>query len=227
MLLRNIGGRLDIAVGRNNLGKFYHDVLPKLREIADVREEHPERMRGLIPPKPTFTAYLDYYKEALLCSAEVSYGKKTYPVTDVIDAAVGKTRLSPYYRDEEAERAYCNVLNRYFDLYDPSMKLMYTDKDDDKLFELLDHGIDELLDCGEVRMTVQFRNLKIRSRMPMKVGINVSNNLLDLTVTSEDLTVDEMYQILFQYRRKKKYIKLLDVSEAFSPMKWALEKLSR
>ena len=210
MLLRNTGGRLDIAVGRNNLGKFYHDVLPKLREIADVREEHPERMRGLIPPKPTFTAYLDYYKEALLCSAEVSYGKKTYPVTDVIDAAVGKTRLSPYYRDEEA-----------------SMKLMYTHKDDDKLFELLDHGIDELLDCGEVRMTVQFRNLKIRRRMPMKVGINVSNNLLDLTVTSEDLTVDEMYQILFQYRRKKKYIKLLDVSEAFSPMKWALEKLSR
>ena len=140
MLLRNTGGRLDIAVGRNNLGKFYHDVLPKLREIADVREEHPERMRGLIPPKPTFTAYLDYYKEALLYSAEVSYGKKTYPVTDVIDAAVGKTRLSPYYRDEEAERAYCNVLNRYFDLYDPSMKLMYTDKDDDKLFELLDHG---------------------------------------------------------------------------------------
>lgn len=212
MLLRSTGGRLDLSIGRKNLGRFYHDVLPKLREIADVREEQPERVKGLIPPKPGFTAYLDYDSQLLLCSAEAAYGKETYPVTDVIEKQDGEEELSPSYRDSEAEWAYCNALHQYFDLYDPMLHLMYAEKDDDRLFQLLDHGIDELLDYGEVRMTAQFRNLGIRRRLPMKVGINVESNLLDLTVSTEDLTEDEIYQILDMYRRKKKYVRLKDGS---------------
>ena len=212
MLLRNTGGRLDLMIGRKNLGRFYHDVLPKLREIADVREEQPERVKGLIPPKPDFIAYLDYDSQLLLCTAEAAYGKEIYPVTDAIEAQVEGRELSPVYRDTEAEQDYCNALNEYFDQYDPMIHLMYTEKDDDRLFQLLDHGIDELLDYGEVRMTEQFRNLGIRRRLPVKVGVNVESNLLDLTVSSEDLTEDEMYLILSMYRRKKKYVRLKDGS---------------
>jgi SNF2 family DNA or RNA helicase len=212
MLLRNTGGRLDLVIGRNYLGTFYHDVLPKLRDIADIREEHTERLKGLIPPKPAFTAYLDYERPLLMCTAEAAYGKEIYPIADAIEAQAEEKELIPAYRDAGAELAYCNELARYFNNYDRAVHVLYSEKDEDRLFQLLDHGIDELLDYGEVRMTEQFRNLGIRRRLPMKVGVNVGNNLLDLTVSSEDLTEDEIYQILYMYRRKKKYVRLKDGS---------------
>ncbi|MCC6093541.1 MAG: DEAD/DEAH box helicase [Eubacterium sp.] len=200
---------IDLVIGRKNLARFYHDVLPNLRKIAEVHEKDAAKIQSVIPPEPEFTAYLDYDRKTLICHLEAAYGQEVFSVTDAIYAGLENMTLVPTYRDRSKEEFYSTIAQRYFHNFDPDLKLLYTEKDDDALFELLDHGISELMDYGEVRMTPQFRSLGIRHRLPVKVGVNVESNLLDLSVSSEDLTEDE---ILFQYRRKKKYIRLKDGS---------------
>ncbi len=57
-------------------------------------------------------------------------------------------------------------------------------------------------------MTERFRALRIRKRTRFDIGLSVSDGLLDLTVRSTDLSPDELLDILYSYRKKKKYITL-------------------
>ncbi|MGN0363764.1 MAG: SNF2 helicase associated domain-containing protein [Bilifractor sp.] len=218
---------IDLVIGRKNLARFYHDVLPNLRKIAEVHEKDAAKIQSIIPPEPEFTAYLDYDRKTLICHLDAAYGQEVFSVTDAIYAGLEKMTLVPTYRDRSREEFYSTIAQRYFHNFDPDLKVLYTEKDDDTLFELLDHGISELMDYGQVRMTPQFRSLGIRHRLPVKVGVNVESNLLDLSVSSEDLTEDEMYQILFQYRRKKKYIRLKDGSLLKLDQNESVEELNK
>lgn len=213
ILSRNAeNGNINFIVGRQNLSKFYRDVLPNLKKIANVQETDCSKIQNLIPPEPEFTAYLDYDRKTLICRLEAVYGREVFYATDVIEAQLARKRLSPSYRDSAAEADYSTTAHRYFHNFDPDMKVLYEANDDDAIFDLLDHGISELMQYGQVRMTPQFKNLGIRRTFPVKFGVDVESNLLDLSISSEDLSEDEMYQILSQYRAKKKYIRLKDGS---------------
>ena len=104
----------------------------------------------------------------------------------------------------ECEAMYC--VRKYFPEIDLEQKLFHCGGDEDLVYKVLESGIEELLQCGEVQSTDYFRRLKIRRQAKVSVGVSVKSNILDLTIASEELSQEELLDILYSYRRKRKIL---------------------
>ena len=209
-VLETAGGsdKVSLRVGRYKLADFYHKSLPQLRQIANITETGTEQIFAYLPPEPSFTIYLDLEGGSILCRAEAAYGAEVFSVSDVADG-----EMRPYYekyRDEQAERLIVLTILKYFPKFDHSLKLFFVDKSAEQVFDLLEHGLDELgeLPLCQIRMTERFRRLGLRRHVSFDMGVSMENNLLDLSVTARELTEDEMLDVLYQYQKKRRFVVL-------------------
>ena len=86
--------------------------------------------------------------------------------------------------------------------------MLTCEEDEDKIYQLMESGIDELLKLGEVQCTDRFRGRHVIRRVKVSVGVSVSGNLLDLNISTEDIDQKELLDILRSYRERKKYYRL-------------------
>lgn len=191
-------------VGRKNLSEFYYTILPKLRECVDVQEEKAEQVEQYLPPEVAFIFYLDGEKNNATCRIKAMYGELECNVMDWLSGGAPKGD----YRDgnRECEAMYC--VRRYFPMIDVEQGLFHCGGDEDLVYKVLESGIEELLQLGEVQSTDYFRRLKIRRQAKVSVGVSVKSDILDLTIASEELSQEELLDILYSYQRKKKYYRL-------------------
>ena len=82
-------------------------------------------------------------------------------------------------------------------------KHMLCIKDDDHVYKFLTEGIDTLLQYGTVEATTRFEHLQIITKPKITVGVSVDSDLMDIQITSDDLTQDELIEILSHYKEKK------------------------
>ena len=61
---------------------------------------------------------------------------------------------------------------------------------------------------GEVNSTDRFKRLSIRRMPKVSVGVSMESGLMDLSITLDDMTREELLEVLKSYRRKKKYFRL-------------------
>ncbi len=209
-LLETTGGssNMSLRVGRYKLADFYHKTLPQLRRIANITETETERVSAYLPPEPSFTIYLDLESGAILCRAEAAYGAEIFSVSDVADGEV--RHVYEKYRDEKTERLIVKTILKYFPKFDHTLKIFFVDKASELVFDLLEHGLDELGDLPlcQVRMTDRFRRLGLRRHVSFDMGVSLENNLLDLSVTARELSEDEMLDVLYQYQKKRRFVVL-------------------
>ena len=76
------------------------------------------------------------------------------------------------------------------------------------IYEMLERGIDQLLSMGEVHSTDRFRHLNVRRRARLSVGVSLSSDIMNLEIYSEDITREELLDVLQSYRQKKKFYRL-------------------
>ena len=76
------------------------------------------------------------------------------------------------------------------------------------MFRVLTEGTDTLLEYGEVEGTESFRRQKLRKMPPIQVGVGVESDLMNLSITTDDMSLDELAALLDGYRKKKKYYRL-------------------
>ena len=96
----------------------------------------------------------------------------------------------------------------WFGEYDNKTDVLTCEEDEDKIYQLMESGIDELLKLGEVQCTDRFRGRHVIRRVKVSVGVSVSGNLLDLNISTEDIDQKELLDILRSYRERKKYYRL-------------------
>ena len=189
---------VDLTIGKKQLGRFYHHVLPKLREEFEVFENNRDLYERYIPPKPSYDFYFDVADGMILCKAKVSYGEKEF---DILNGAHDNSR------DYGSERMIGKLIGKVF--YDRDEKNeFFVMGGDDVIFEIMEDLIPQLMKYGDVHSTASFDRLKVKRRTNLSVGVKVDNGLLELDIKSEDISLEELAAIVNSYRQKKKYHKL-------------------
>ncbi|MEG2652172.1 MAG: SNF2 helicase associated domain-containing protein, partial [Ruthenibacterium sp.] len=84
--------------------------------------------------------------------------------------------------------------------------------DEKALYELAEHGIEEISQFAEVFATDAFKTMRVKPPAAVSVGVRVESDLLRLAFDVQGVDMAELAQVLDSYRKAKKYHRLRDGS---------------
>ena len=204
LLDRSEGELLPMHIGRSYLTDFYRNIVPELAKSARILEPDQEEIAQYLPPEVSFRFWLDAEDGVPLCRPTADYGEEaSYPLTDWLAQHSG----SPAYRDQLRESAVLLRVRDFFPDLGENGELKAL-PDEDSVFRALTEGLDVLCSFGEVMSTARFDALKVRRGVRIQLGVSVDSGIMDLSIQSEDVTLQELAEILRSYRLKKKYHRL-------------------
>lgn len=201
--------RVSFQIGRNKMAEFYYRILPELQKVAVVHETYPLRFRSYLPPEGRYVFYLDAEEDKLLCRPVVRYGDTEVSALDGrLERYMGVKREDAF-RDWPGEEETVGRVENFFPELDAGKKELSC-QGDEAAYKVVEEGVDQLLSLGEVLCTKRFRDYRIIRRVKMSVGVSVSSGLLDLEIGTEELSQEELLDVLRAYKAKKKYFRLKD-----------------
>ncbi len=195
-------GYFRFQVGTERLQEFYYRVLPGLTDNPCVEfvDHCEEEVMAILPPEPQFTFFLDLDDQLLSLRCTVRYGEAEYPLVD--SANMDRTG-----RDTEEEAAVQQIIGQWL-TYQGKNTFVRT-VTDDELYDFLTSGIPALEYHGQVRGTSAFKARKVTSPPRVRLGISVNGaGLLDISVTSQDLSAKELMAIYESYTKRKRFYRL-------------------
>ena len=193
-------GEERLCVSADDLPLFCSTLLPLLEGGIEV--EVPKELDDMKPVEGKVEFYLDATDGGAECVCKALYGDASYLLLKA-----GSEKGKPV-RDEALESAVSTVVKRYLPIVDDAFTAHTAD--DDGLARLLFYGVDELQRFGEVFTTDAFAKRKNTRRSMLATGVSVESNLINLTVSAEDMDADEVAALIASYQGKKHYHKLKD-----------------
>ena len=193
-------------VGRNHMAEFYYRILPGISEAAEIIEDEPERIRSYLPPDVKFVFYLDAEEDDITCRVFARYGDREYSAMDLL--VKEKRKSLDVFRDLNREDEIMFLVSKWLPHADIEKDELRCGGSEELMFRMVSEGVGALMGLGEVRCTKRFRNHQGIRRVKVAVGVSVSSGLLDLNISTEDFSKDELLEILRGYRTKKKYYRM-------------------
>ena len=178
---------------------FCQELLPVIQKFFKCRmvEFHPENY-GMV--KPEFRFYLDAPQENMVtCKATGKYGDREFSLYTTDDIAA---------RDMNRETVVRNVIHKYSNAFNPFEQCAVIADDEEMEYEFLTEGIQALQAVGEVFISDALRRIEVRNSPKVTVGVSLSGNLLELSMTAGDISKEELIDILSRYNKKKKFYRL-------------------
>ena len=200
------GEKFSFVLGRNNLAEFYYAILPRLEELVEVKEEDSARIERYLPPEAQFLFYLDALRGNITCAAHVRYGEREFSLSDLLLKEEEVVANPERQHAREAEILY--RLRQWFPCLDRERDEFHCNREEERMYQFVESGLDLLLTLGEVQCTRRFQNLNKARRVRISVGVSVSEGLLDLDVSAENISGKELLEVLDSYRSKKKFHRL-------------------
>ena len=100
------------------------------------------------------------------------------------------------------------TIAKYFQYKEPEGKKLVIRRDEDALYRLLLEGIDEFRQLGDVYLSEEVRQWKIRKAGGVRVGVKAAEGWLDVKIEADGMSGAELAKILSAYKQKKKYYRL-------------------
>lgn len=201
--LHNLGLQpgAEMQFSKKTVAKFAHNILPKFEQTKFILVSGTNELKAILPPEAHFLFKLDYRVGSILCVARVQYGDAQYELNQ------GYTEEDR--RDVEKETAAWKHINTYFSDYQHG-RYVLSNEDSDAVQAFLDDGINELKRLGEVQITANFRSLLkgIKINLDVGVGINLTNELLDIDLADQKMSWEDIQAALKAYQEKRKYFVL-------------------
>lgn len=191
-------------IEKEDMPVFFRRVLPTLKECFDctitgIQEEE----FGTAPV--SFRFYLDMpQKDFVTCRADAVYGEKEYSVFNRGQDVESRD----LWKEAEAGRivdAYCNA-------WDESREMMVINGDDSLVYQLLTDGVEKLRQLGEVYVSDALKRIRILQAPSVSVGVSLTGDLLNLSITSREMDREQLVEILSRYDRRRKFYRLKDGS---------------
>lgn len=191
----------EMQFSKKTVAKFAHNILPKFEQTKFILVSGTDELKVILPPEAHFLFKLDYRVGSILCVARVQYGDAQYELNQ------GYTEEDR--RDVEKETAAWKHINTYFSDYQHG-RYVLSNEDSDVVQAFLDDGINELKRLGEVQITANFRSLLkgIKINLDVGVGINLTNELLDIDLADQKMSWEDIQAALKAYQEKRKYFVL-------------------
>lgn len=197
-------GDFSFHIGRERMKDFYHNLLPVLGDDVRIIDDDRESIAEYLPPEAEIVFYLDAEDGIPLCKPEARYGDKSYGLSDRYTPGAHFDNVRNALREVQA----LDTLDKYFNLTDKRENIFISGTSEDEIYRVITEGVDSLCREGEVLSTARFDALKVRKKVQVKLGVSVESDLMNLTISSEDVSLDELYGILQSYKLKKKYHRL-------------------
>lgn len=190
----------SLFVAVRDVPAFCREVLPALERvftpnyISFDKEDYGVR-------EVAFRIYLDApERDCFTCRLQAVYGEQVYDLfkDNGIDAG----------RDTVREIQVEQQVRRYFNEYRQMRGELVLWDDEDMAYELLTRGIPEFQTLGEVFISEAMKLVKVSPAPKPVVGVSLSGDLLELTLTAQDLSMEQLQEILGRYDRRKKFFRL-------------------
>lgn len=202
-------------IAESELPVFCRDLLPELEKFYDVEliEFQPDKY---LPDQATFEIYLDMPKyDVITCRLYAVYGEEKYQIlwskagTDLIGTTSG---IVIEKRDVQNEMLSDAELSRFFPHLHAEEKCRCLENDVDRIYDFLSGDIEHLHEIGEVFISEKMKHVQIMKTPGFAMGISIKSGLLELSLESMDMPLDQLAEILSMYDRKKRYYRLKDGS---------------
>ena len=198
-------GPLDpLKIGRRSLASFFHHLLPSMEPYVEITSIDSQRYLDYLPPEVRFAFYLDAEENDITCRLQAIYGEDIFPLAP---ESHDRPELAAF-RDLYAESDTLNYLQTLFPVFKEDEGVFSCSRDDNTIYNLLENGVRHLMNLGEVHTTDRFLALRIRRKWGFSVGVSVENDLMDMQILSDDISPQELLDILKSYRQKKKFHRL-------------------
>ncbi len=189
-----------IYIAKEDVPVFCRELLPALEEHYQCEKaDFDPSAYGVVPV--SFEIYLDTpQKDFITCKVYALYGERKYEVFGNHEEKGG--------RDVVRETLVRNVVASYCNAFDEAEHAMVLSGDEDKLYELLVDGIPRFQELGEVYVSDTLKKIHVVQHSRVEVGVSLSGDLLELTVSAGEMSREELIEILSKYDRRKKYFRL-------------------
>jgi len=181
---------------------FCRDLLHDLEQVYSVKKIDFDESNYLLE-SARFEVYLDMpQRDMVTCELLAYYGDLKYSVYK------GISSKEILLRDHQKETLVAQAISPYFNAFNNTEYKMVLAQDDGLLYDLLTVGIPMMQDLGDVFISDSLKRINVYPSPKIEVGISLSGNLLELSVTADDMPYEQLIEILSKYNRKKKYFRL-------------------
>lgn len=189
-----------IRIAKEDVPLFCRELLPALEQTYEcTKKNFDAEAYGVFPA--SFEIYLDApQRQFVTCKVLAVYGEQKYNIY--------APAISEASRDMIKEEEIKQIVSSYCNAYDDKEHMMVLAEDEDRLYELLVHGIPGFQELGEVFISDAIKRIRVTSAPKVSVGLSVNGDWLELQMTSENMSREELIEILSRYNRKKKFYRL-------------------
>ena len=205
-------GSVHMDIGRNYLSDFYHSILPELADFVTVKETDKEVISKYLSSDVEFCFYLDAENGNVTCKAIAEYGDNEYNVIDCKGLNTNTSGILGQERIFSKENEVLGSVMQFLPEIDTDRCMFHCDRDEDRIYDFVTLGVEELAKLGEIKVTDSFQHVNVFKKANLSVGVSLSKGMLDLEVSSDEISKDELLEILASYRAKKRYHRLRDNS---------------
>ena len=201
-MTQGFGAPYEVTVNSKDIPLFYERVLKKLEPygVLDVDDVDLDRMR---PAQLRAEFLFDCPRPGeVVLRPTLRYG--SYSFHPVNDEKVPRTVT----RDVPGEFRVGQLITKYFKYREAKDPDFVIKDDDDAIYRLLDKGMAEFAQLGEVMLTDSAKHVKILPSPKVSLGVSVMGDWLELTIDAGHMTGADLQRILSEYRQKKPYYRL-------------------
>lgn len=197
----NTYGELRIDIGRSSLADFYYGVLPELSEHVEIIEHEPEVVDQYLLPETRFSFYLDADDHDADCRVIAEYGDKKHSCLDLYNP---QAKLESY-RVVLKEREILCALEQYFPVVHVETDQLTCGGDEERIYDVVSSGVEEIAKLGNVYCTNRFKNVGKTKKTTVSVGVSVSGGMLELDLLTQDVSQEELLELLKNYKKHSRY----------------------
>ena len=194
---------VEFTIGKKSIPEFYYRLLPELMAAPELNviQEEAEYIESILPPECEITYYMDADDEYITGRVSAKYGDEEIFLHQLTE----DDYPLPESRDINYEQSALKALMQYLPDTGEREDIFSCEKNGDNTFNLLSEGIKDFMAFGEVRASEDFEKIKIRKAPTVRLGVSVESGILNLEVVTDDMSEEELLDLLESYRKKKKF----------------------